>query len=78
MWKVESLEEYWECTLNAVTWPEDDCGCGPDLILDHGGDLTLLINEEKKVKDSFLKCRTQSDLSQTTVSMRLSAPRPGL
>merc|ERR1719491_14957 len=23
-WKGESLEEYWECTLNAVTWPEDD------------------------------------------------------
>ena len=33
-WKGESLEEYWECTLNAVTWPEDDGkGHGPDLIV---------------------------------------------
>ena len=32
-WKGETLEEYWECTLNAITWPNDDGkGHGPDLI----------------------------------------------
>ena len=44
-WKGESLEEYWECTLNAVVWPTDDGkGIGPDMIVDDGGDMTLLIH----------------------------------
>jgi adenosylhomocysteinase len=47
-WKGESLEEYWECTLNAVTWPVDAKGDGPDLIVDDGGDVTLLIHEGVK------------------------------
>jgi len=65
-WKGESLEEYWECTLNAVTWPEDDGkGCGPDLIVDDGGDLTLLIHEGKKAEDLFLKDGTLPDPSTT-------------
>ena len=49
-WKGESLEEYWECTLAACTWPEDDGkGLGPDMIVDDGGDMTLLIHEGVKV-----------------------------
>merc|ERR1712194_612641 len=65
-WKGESLEEYWECTLNAVTWPEDDGkGCGPDLIVDDGGDLTLLVHEGKKAEDLFLKDGTLPDPSTT-------------
>ena len=40
-WKGESLEEYWECTLNALTWPD---GTGPDQIVDDGGDATLLVH----------------------------------
>jgi len=53
-WKGESLEEYWECTLNAVTWPEDDGkGHGMDIIVDDGGDMTLLIHEGKKAEDVF-------------------------
>merc|ERR1712238_234249 len=65
-WKGESLEEYWECTLNAVTWPEDDGkGCGPDLIIDDGGDMTLLIHEGKKAEDLFLKDGTLPDPSTT-------------
>ena len=45
-WKGETLEEYWECTLNALTWPSNDGkGHGPDLIVDDGGDMTLLIHE---------------------------------
>jgi adenosylhomocysteinase len=65
-WKGESLEEYWECTLNAVTWPTDDGkGHGPDLIVDDGGDMTLLIHEGKKAEDLFLKDGTLPDPSST-------------
>jgi len=65
-WKGESLEEYWECTLNAVTWPEDDGkGHGPDLIVDDGGDMTLIIHEGKKAEDLFLKDGTVPDPSST-------------
>ena len=65
-WKGESLEEYWECTLNAVTWPTDDGkGHGPDLIVDDGGDMTLLIHEGKKAEDAFLKDGTLPDPEST-------------
>lgn len=40
-WKGETLEEYWECTLKALTFPG---GLGPQLIVDDGGDATLLIH----------------------------------
>lgn len=40
-WKGESLEEYWECTYRAMTWPDN---AGPDQIVDDGGDATLLIH----------------------------------
>ena len=40
-WKGETLEDYWECTLAALTW---DDGSGPDQIVDDGGDATLLIH----------------------------------
>jgi adenosylhomocysteinase len=40
-WKGETLEEYWWCTEQALTW----AGCdGPDLLVDDGGDATLLIH----------------------------------
>jgi len=41
-WKGETLEEYWNCTLSALTWPD---GKGPELIVDDGGDATLLIHK---------------------------------
>ena len=41
-WKGESLEDYWWCTEMALTWPD---GSGPDLIVDDGGDATLLIHK---------------------------------
>jgi adenosylhomocysteinase len=40
-WKGETLEEYWWCTLQALVWPDAD---GPNLILDDGGDATLLVH----------------------------------
>jgi len=41
-WKGESLEEYWDCTMDAVTFPG---GKGPELVVDDGGDVTLLIHK---------------------------------
>jgi adenosylhomocysteinase len=41
-WKGETLEEYWECTLKALSFPE---GQGPEMIVDDGGDATLLIHK---------------------------------
>ncbi|MXW66240.1 MAG: adenosylhomocysteinase [Gemmatimonadales bacterium] len=40
-WKGETLEEYWWCTEQALLWPD---GSGPDLIVDDGGDATLLLH----------------------------------
>jgi adenosylhomocysteinase len=41
-WKGETLEEYWWCTNEALVWPD---GNGPDLIVDDGGDATLLVHK---------------------------------
>ncbi|HSI80410.1 MAG TPA: adenosylhomocysteinase [Solirubrobacterales bacterium] len=41
-WKGESLPDYWECTERALTWPD---GEGPNMILDDGGDATLLVHK---------------------------------
>ncbi len=41
-WKGETLAEYWECTERALTWPD---GEGPNMILDDGGDATLLVHK---------------------------------
>jgi adenosylhomocysteinase len=40
-WKGETLEEYWWCTSEALQWPD---GGGPNLIVDDGGDATLLVH----------------------------------
>lgn len=47
-WKGESLEEYWWCTLQALTFPD---GMGPQLIVDDGGDATLLIHMGYKAEN---------------------------
>lgn len=47
-WKGETLEEYWECTLNALTFPD---GGGPDLVVDDGGDATLMIHKGYELEE---------------------------
>src|SRR5271155_3552652 len=41
-WKGETLEEYWWCTDQALRWPD---GSGPNMLLDDGGDATLLVHK---------------------------------
>ncbi len=52
-WKGESLEEYWWCTRQALTWPD---GSGPHLIVDDGGDATLMVHRgyEAEVDSAIL------------------------
>jgi len=47
-WKGETLEEYWWCLEQALVWPD---GSGPDLIVDDGGDATLMVHEGVKVEN---------------------------
>ncbi len=44
-WKGETLEEYWDCTEAALVWPD---GSGPDLIVDDGGDATMLVHKGRE------------------------------
>mmetsp|Transcript_20621 Transcript_20621/g.83700 ORF Transcript_20621/g.83700 Transcript_20621/m.83700 type:complete len:490 (-) Transcript_20621:2510-3979(-) len=61
-WKGETLEEYWWCTNRALTWED---GEGPDLIVDDGGDATLLIHEGFKAELAFEKDGSVPDPSTT-------------
>ena len=67
-WKGDILEEYWYCILDALIQPEDG-GKGhiPDLIIDDGGYMNLLIHEGMKAEDLFLKDSTIPDPSQIHV-----------
>jgi len=49
-WKGENLEEYWWCTLQALLWPG---GHGPTLIVDDGGDATMMIHHGKTWEEKF-------------------------
>ena len=51
-WKGETLEEYWDCTNRMLTWPDAD---GPTILVDDGGDATLLIHEGVKAERAFAK-----------------------
>ena len=46
-WKGETLEEYWHCTEQMLRWPD---GAGPNMILDDGGDATLLVHKGVEVE----------------------------
>ena len=62
-WKGESLEEYWWCTYQALTWPD---GKGPNLIVDDGGDATLLIHKgfEMEEGSKWVDSASESDEEQ--------------
>lgn len=47
-----TLQEYWDCTNKMLTWPDCD---GPDILVDDGGDATLLIHEGVKAEKHFAK-----------------------
>jgi adenosylhomocysteinase len=47
-WKGETLEEYWQCTLSAISHPN---GKGPELVVDDGGDVTLLIHKGYQLEE---------------------------
>jgi adenosylhomocysteinase len=61
-WKGETLQEYWWCSERALDWGPSG---GPDLIVDDGGDVTLLIHEGLKAEQAFEKNGTLPDPSST-------------
>ena len=63
-WKGETLEEYWECTFQALTWPD---GSGPDQIVDDGGDATLLIHKGVELENGSDWVNTPSDSEEEQV-----------
>ena len=63
-WKGESLEEYWWCTEQALTWPD---GSGPDLIVDDGGDATLLVHMGVAVEKEPARLREQQENREMAV-----------
>jgi len=67
-WKRESLREYWWCTYQCATWAADDSKeeTGPNLIVDDGGDLTLLIHEGRRAEEIYASNQT---LPEITASM---------
>src|SRR5881398_3639112 len=56
-WKGESLEDYWWCTYRAISHPE---GKGPQLIVDDGGDATLLIHKGYELEEGSDWTKTKS------------------
>ncbi len=77
-WKGESLEEYWWCTEQALTWPD---GSGPDLIVDDGGDATLFVHQGVRAeKDPSLlkKAYENKEMQIMMTRLRLSCEKdPG-
>ena len=61
-WKGETLEEYWWCTLQALTFSD---GSGPDLIVDDGGDATMLIHKGYELEEYYAKNGSVPDITTT-------------
>ena len=77
-WKGESLEEYWDCTLDAVTHPGNE---GPQLVVDDGGDVTLLIHKgyELEQGEKWVDSASGSHEEQVIKNLlkRVAKERPG-
>jgi adenosylhomocysteinase len=68
-WKGESLEEYWWCTEQVLRWPD---GGGPNLILDDGGDATLLVHKGLEYeKAGAVPATTDDDSEEWSVVLDL-------
>ena len=67
-WKGETLEEYWDCTFKAITWPD---GSGPDQIVDDGGDATLLIHKGVELENGSDWPNTESGSEEEQVIKNL-------
>jgi adenosylhomocysteinase len=62
-WKGENLEEYWWCTYQALSWPDKEGA--PNMLVDDGGDATLLIHEGVKAEAEFKKSGKLPDPKST-------------
>ena len=82
-WKGESLEEYWDCTLDALSFPDGKGGfLGPQLVVDDGGDVTLLIHkgfELEQGDESWVNSPSGSHEEQVIKNLlkRVATERPG-
>src|SRR5471032_487515 len=79
-WKGETLEEYWELTLMAILFPGD---LGPELVVDDGGDVTLLIHKGYELENgSKWAYENKGDSHEVsvvkTLLRRLAKEKPGL
>ncbi len=78
-WKGETLEEYWRCTWQALQFPE---GKGPQLIVDDGGDATLLIHKGYELEEGSDWVNTPSGNHEEQVIKdllkKIHAERPGV
>src|SRR5579862_88410 len=75
-WKGETLEEYWQCTEKALTWPD---GKLPNMILDDGGDATLLVHKGAEYeKAGGVPSATEDDPEEWRIILgRLRQGTPG-
>ncbi|MBB5208958.1 adenosylhomocysteinase [Chiayiivirga flava] len=82
-WKGETLEEYWDCTLDAVTFPGKgaDTWLGPELVVDDGGDVTLLIHKGYELENGsdWVNSASGSHEEQVIKNLlkRVAKERPG-
>ena len=82
-WKGETLEEYWDCTLDALTFTlADGTVTGPELVVDDGGDVTLLIHKGYELEqgdESWVNSASGSHEEQVIKNLlkRVAKERPG-
>ena len=67
-WKGETIEEYWWCTLQALSWPN---GKGPDLIVDDGGDATLMVHEGYRLEEEMVRLGKKPSANSKSEEMRI-------
>ncbi|WP_024891489.1 adenosylhomocysteinase [Luteimonas huabeiensis] len=82
-WKGETLEEYWDCTLDALSFPDGNGGfLGPQLVVDDGGDVTLLIHKGYELEqgdEGWVNSASGSHEEQVIKNLlkRVARERPG-